>query len=157
VTSDPGAQPATSQAQDTSPESTQPPRKRRGWVKWVALIVGVLVLDFVAMTIVPPFPKGGVAGDACDFPTCFITSSIEFPPPAVVIDLQPDTAPAAAPMIYFHPSISSTILTMWIVMALLLVVAFAATRRMRLGPGAVQNLVEWAYEFGRDFAIGIGG
>jgi F-type H+-transporting ATPase subunit a len=157
VTSDPGSQPATSQPQDTSIEQSQPPRKSRGWVRWVALIVGVLVLDFVAMTFAPPFPKEGKAGDACDFPTCFITSSIEFPPPAVVIDLQPDTAPASAPMVYFHPSISSTILTMWIVMALLLVVAFLATRGMKVVPGAVQNLVEWAYEFGRDFAVGIGG
>jgi F-type H+-transporting ATPase subunit a len=157
VTSDPGVQPATSQAEDTAPQTTQPPRKRRGWVRWVALIVGVLVLDFLAMTFAPPFPRDGKAGDACAFPTCFITGAIEFPPPVVVIDLQPDTAPASAPMIYFHPSISSTILTMWIVMALLLVVAFLATRRMRMAPGAVQNVVEWAYEFGRDFAVGMGG
>jgi F-type H+-transporting ATPase subunit a len=157
VTSDPGVQPATSQAEDTSIQMAQPPRKRRGWVRWVALIVGVLVLDFLAMTFAPPFPKEGKAGDSCAFPTCFITSSIEFPPPVVVIDLQPETAAAAAPMIYFHPSISSTILTMWIVMALLLVVAFLATRRMRIVPGAVQNTVEWAYEFGQNFAVGMGG
>jgi len=53
-------------------------------------------------------------------------------------------------MIYFHPSISSTILTMWIVMALILLLAFAATRGMKTVPRRLQNMVEWAYEFGRD-------
>jgi F-type H+-transporting ATPase subunit a len=28
---------------------------------------------------------------------------------------------------------------------------------MKMSPGRVQNAVEWAYEFGRDFAVGIGG
>jgi F-type H+-transporting ATPase subunit a len=60
-------------------------------------------------------------------------------------------------MVYFHPSISSTILTMWIVMIFILLLAFVATRRMRLVPGRLQNAVEWAYEFGYDFAVGIGG
>jgi F-type H+-transporting ATPase subunit a len=60
-------------------------------------------------------------------------------------------------MVYFHPSISSTILTMWIVMALILLLAFVATRRMKTVPGRLQNVVEWAYEFGSDFAVGIGG
>jgi F-type H+-transporting ATPase subunit a len=31
------------------------------------------------------------------------------------------------------------------------------TRVMRPVPGRAQNLIEWAYEFGRDFAVGIGG
>ena len=69
-------------------------------------------------------------------------------------DLSPATAPSPLPMIYFHPSISSTILTMWIVMAFILLLAFVATRRMKLVPGRLQNVVEWAYEFGRDFAVG---
>jgi F-type H+-transporting ATPase subunit a len=121
------------------------------------LAVAVVVLDVLAVHFVPPFPKDGQSGQACDYPSCFINSVIEFPPPAVVIDLQPSTAFTPAPMIYFHPSISSTILTMWIVMALLLLVGFIATRRMKVVPGRLQNIVEWAYEFGSDFAAGIGG
>ena len=42
-------------------------------------------------------------------------------------------------MIYFHPSISSTILTMWIVMALILFLGILATRRMKSIPGRLQN------------------
>ncbi len=75
----------------------------------------------------------------------------------MVLDPSPATAPATPPMVYFHASISSTILTMWLVIALLLLVAFVATRRMKQRPGRLQNAVEWAYEFGSDFAVGIGG
>jgi F-type H+-transporting ATPase subunit a len=158
VTSDPGVRPVTSQAEDSAAPGLDQGRRKRGpGIPFKFLIPAVLVLDVLAMILLPPFPRGGTAGEACGFPECFITSAIEFPPPVIVIDLQPDTAPTSAPMIYFHPSISSTILTMWIVMALLLVVAFLATRRMRLVPRGVQNVVEWAYEFGRDFAVGIGG
>jgi F-type H+-transporting ATPase subunit a len=160
VTTDPDAMPEKIELKEEATQPAEPARKRRrlssGRVL-LLLILAVVVLDILAVQFIPPFPKGGQPGDACSFPECFITSAIEFPPPAVVVDLQPDTAPNPAPMLYFHPSISSTILTMWIVMALLLLVGFIATRRMKLMPGRLQNVVEWAYEFGSDFAIGIGG
>ena len=160
MTTDPGAKPDKIESIEGEAQPADPIKKRRrlssGRVL-LLLILAVVVLDIVAVMLVPPFPKGGQPGDACDYPSCFINSVIEFPPPAVVIDLQPDTAPNPLPMVYFHPSISSTILTMWIVMALLLFIGFISTRRMKLVPGRVQNVVEWAYEFGSDFAIGIGG
>ena len=160
MTTDPGAIPEKIESVEEAAQPAEPAKKRRrlspGRVL-LLLILAVVVLDLLAVMLVPPFPKGGQAGDACSFPECFITSAIEFPPPAIVVDLQPDTAPNPLPMVYFHPSISSTILTMWIVMALLLLVGFIATRRMKLVPGRLQNAVEWAYEFGSDFAIGIGG
>ena len=157
MTSDPGGAPATKE-EDQSPVATAAPsRKRFGARAFLFLFVAVVALDLLAAIFVPPFPKGGQPGQACDYPACFINSVIEFPPPAVVLDLSPATAPAVTPMVYFHPSISSTILTMWIVMALILLLAFLTTRRMRLVPGRVQNAVEWAYEFGSDFAVGIGG
>ena len=160
MTTDPGAKPDKIESIEGEAQPADPAKKRRRLSSGRVLLLlalAVVVLDIVAVMLVPPFPKGGQAGDACSFPECFITSAIEFPPPAIVVDLQPDTAPNPLPMVYFHPSISSTILTMWIVMALLLLVAFIATRRMKLVPGRLQNAVEWAYEFGSDFAIGIGG
>jgi F-type H+-transporting ATPase subunit a len=134
-------------------------KRRRISARRLLLIVAlaVIVVDILAVILVPPFPKDGKPGDACGFPSCFIQSAIEFPPPAIVWDLSPATAPATPPMVYFHPSISSTILTMWIVMGFILLLAFAATRRMKMVPGRLQNVVEWAYEFGCDFAVGIGG
>jgi F-type H+-transporting ATPase subunit a len=157
VTTDPGGVPATRVEEVGPVASATPPRRRFGVKGLLLLCVAVVALDLLAVILVPPFPSGGQPGQACDYPACFINSALEFPPPAVVFDPAPATAPATAPMIYFHPSISSTILTMWIVMAFILLLAFLATRRMRQTPGRVQNAVEWAYEFGSDFALGIGG
>jgi F-type H+-transporting ATPase subunit a len=157
VTNDPGAPSVTSKEVETTTAPAAAPKKRTHGIPFKFLIPAILALDVLAVLLVPPFPKGGTAGQACGFPECFITSAIEFPPPAIVFDFSPSTAPQTAPMVYFHPSISSTILTMWIVMALILVLAFVATRRMKTTPGRLQNAVEWAYEFGSDFAVGIGG
>ncbi|MGZ6274390.1 MAG: F0F1 ATP synthase subunit A [Candidatus Limnocylindrales bacterium] len=156
MTSDSSGAPATIEEGPAGATAT-PPRRRFGAKAFLFLFVGVVALDILAAIVAPPFPKGGQPGQACDYPACFINSVIEFPPPAVVLDLSPATAPAVAPLVYFHPSISSTILTMWIVMAFILLLAFLITRRMRMMPGRVQNAVEWAYEFGSDFAVGIGG
>ena len=160
MTTDPGAIPEKIESVEEAAQPAEPAKKRRrlssGRVL-LLLILAVVVLDLLAVMLVPPFPKDGQAGQACDFPVCFVTSTIEMPPPAVVLDLQPDTAPNPLPMIYFHPSISNTILTMWIVMALILLVGFIATRRMKLVPGRLQNVVEWAYEFGSDFSAGLAG
>jgi F-type H+-transporting ATPase subunit a len=158
VTIDPGAEPEKTTAEEAKAEAPAKKGRRMSPRRLLLLIaLAVVFIDILAVVFVPPFPAGGKDGDACGFPSCFIQSAIEFPPPAIVLDLQPSTAPAGEPMVYFHPSISSTILTMWIVMAFILLVAFAATRRMKLVPNRLQNIVEWAYEFGSDFAIGIGG
>jgi F-type H+-transporting ATPase subunit a len=155
VTSGPGQGPEVS---DQAEVPVAPaPRKRARGIPFKFLIPAVLVLDVLAVIFVPPFPAGGQAGDACSFPQCFIESAIEYPPPAVVIDLAPSADSGTTPMIYFHPSISSTLLTMWIVIALLLLFGFLATRGLRTVPGRLQNAIEWAFEFGRDFAVGIGG
>jgi F-type H+-transporting ATPase subunit a len=153
---DPGLEPDRS-------EVIEGPKAKRGRFRlgkgrfFLLLGIAVLALDVVALQFAPPFPREGAPGEACDFPSCFITSAIEFPPPNIVLDFSPSDAPETAPMVYFHPSISSTILTMWIVMAFILLLALIATRRMKMVPGRLQNAVEWAYEFGRDFAVGIGG
>ncbi len=144
--------------QESQPAAPATPHARRfGGKAFLVLVAAVVALDVLAAMVVPPFPKGGEPGQACSFPDCFVRSVIELPPPEVVVDLQPSGAPASAPMFYFHPSISSTILTMWIVMILLMLLAFLATRRMKLVPGGVQNAIEWAYEFGMDFTGGFGG
>lgn len=157
MTSDSGGSPVTIRDEEAPAPPATPRRKRPGVRAFLFVVGAVIALDLAAVVFVPPFPKGGAPGQTCGFPECFITSAIEFPPPAVVWDFSPATAPATPPMVYFHPSISSTILTMWLVIALILVLVFVATRRMKQEPGRLQNAVEWAYEFGSDFAVGIGG
>ena len=60
-------------------------------------------------------------------------------------------------LITFTPSISSTILTMWIVMVIVLVVIILMTRGRELLPGRAQNAVEFLYEFMGDFGVSIAG
>ncbi len=123
---------------------------------WLVLVV--VVADVIAFLVAPPFPKGGAPGDACTYPVCYINGTLEFPPPHVVWQLDPaNPLPTGQLVIGFNVSITNTILTMWIVMAVVLFVAILATRAMRDVPGRLQNLVEFAYEGLHDFAVGLGG
>jgi F-type H+-transporting ATPase subunit a len=134
------------------------PAKRRRVHPIVALLLAVVVIDIIAFLLVPPYPKGGEPGDACAFPVCFINGNLEFPPPHVVWDLDPENPmPTGSLVITFHPSITSTIVTMWIIIVVLLLVGFVATRRPRPVPGRLQNFVEWAFESLDGFARTTGG
>lgn len=121
----------------------------------LAALVAVIVLDVIAAIVAPPFPKGGQPGDPIQIPADGITANLEFPAPFVVWDLAPDQASSG--ILQFHPSITSTILTSWIIIAALLVVMILATRRMRDVPHGPQNAVEFAYEALHGFATSIGG
>lgn len=131
---------------------------RRRQIRILAIaIVAVVALDILAYILVPPHPPGE-PGAACPPPVCFINGNLEFPPPEVIIDLDPGGAQLTGALaIGFHASITSTLATMWVVEILILVVMIAATRRMRLVPRGLQNLVEWGYELLENFALSVGG
>ena len=133
------------------------PRRRRVSPRWLVLIAAVVVLDVFAFLVVPPFPREGKPGDECTFPVCFITSSLEFPAPHAVVEFSPMTPEEQAALITFHPSISNTLLTMWMVMVLVIVGAALIARRPKLIPGRAQNVFEWFYEFLGNFGVGIAG
>ncbi len=152
-------QPIPEAAEPGSEEVAAGPRGRwsRGRILGV-LAIAVIAIDVLAFLVAPPFPRGGGPGDACAFPVCFIDGTLEFPPPHVVLDLDPaNPLPSGSLVIGFHPSITSTILTMWIIEAVLLLGAFLATRRLRSVPGRAQNAVEFAYEALRDWTVSMGG
>lgn len=121
--------------------------------RWFLLIGLVIVGNIAAFILVPPFPREGSPGDACSFPVCFINGTLEFPAPHTVIG---PVAPADQ-LVTFTPSISSTILTMWIVMAVVLSVAILMTRGRHLVPGRAQNAFESLYESMGDFGMSIAG
>lgn len=122
------------------------------------VLVSAVLLNVGALILFPPFPPGGAPGDQCAYPVCFINGNLEFPPPHVVIDFDPgNPMPSGSLAVGFHPSLTNTLITMWIVELLILLVAILATRRMREIPHGVQNVVEWAFEGLRDFAISNGG
>jgi F-type H+-transporting ATPase subunit a len=150
VATEPVATPGTPDAPDGSP-------RRRSLRPAFLLIGAVILLDIVAYILFPPFPKNGAPGEPCGFPECFITSTLEFPAVHPVIDFDPATAPGPDQLVTFHPSISATLFTMWIVMAIVLVGVWLLTRRGRLVPSGRQNVFEFVYEFLRDFGIGLAG
>lgn len=123
--------------------------------KVLIALAAVVILDVLAAIVVPPFPKGGVQGDAFAFPADGIASNLELPAPHVIWDLAPNDPTSG--IVQFHPSITSSILTQWIVIAVLLLVMILATRGMRQVPGRVQNVVEFAYESLQNFATSLGG
>jgi F-type H+-transporting ATPase subunit a len=133
----------------------EPKRSRRPAPRWLALIGLVIVLDVVAFIAFPQVAKNGAAD--CPFPACFIENSLEFPAPHTVLDLAPSTPVSATDLVTFHPGISNTILTMWIVMAIVLAGAILMVRGMKLIPGRGQNVIETVYEFLSDFGVGIAG
>jgi len=149
VTSDPVA---TEQVDGSAAAPSRSRLNRR----WLALIVAVLAIDAFVLVVAPP-PNRDNPGEPCSFPACFITGALEFPAPHTVIDLDPASAPAADALITFHPSISNTLLTMWLVMLIVIVGAWLMVRGSKLIPGRAQNVFEWFYEFLGNFGIGIAG
>ena len=137
-------------------DAVAPPRKSSR-NRWLLLIIGVVVLDIAALIAFPPFPKGEQPGVDCPFPACFIQSALEFPAPHTVIDLAPASAAEAGGLVTFHPAISSTLLTMWLVMAIVVIGSALLVRGSKLVPGRGQNVFEFVYEFLSDFGIGLAG
>jgi F-type H+-transporting ATPase subunit a len=148
---------ATDQVAEASGPAPAPGRTsgRRPPPRWLALIGVVILLDIIAFVAFPQVAKDGAA--ECAFPACFIENSLEFPAPHAVVDLAPSSPVSPTDLITFHPSISNTILTMWIVMAIVLSGAFLMVRGAKLIPGRGQNLIETVYEFLSDFGVGIAG
>ena len=152
------AEPPSATTPDSGPEVAPAARSRlRRLAPWLGLVALVLVVDAIAFAVVPPFPRDGAPGDPCPLPVCLIESGLEFPAPHAVIDLAPDSHADPAALVVFDPVISNTILTMWIVMAVVLAGAILMVRGASMIPGRAQNLFEWFYEFLGDFGVGIAG
>ncbi|HYK94559.1 MAG TPA: FoF1 ATP synthase subunit a [Candidatus Dormibacteraeota bacterium] len=124
--------------------------------RWLFLIAAVVVLDVAALIAFPP-PNKDNPGQPCAFPACFITGTLEFPAPHTVIDLDPANAATANGLVTFHPAISSTLLTMWLVMAIVVIGSALLVRGSKLVPGRGQNIFEFVYEFLSDFGLGLAG
>jgi F-type H+-transporting ATPase subunit a len=123
----------------------------------ILLIAIVVVIDAIAFILVPPFPAGGQPGDPCAFPVCYIGGTLELPPPHVVFPAGTEAATGTGLVISAEPSITSTLLTMWLVGGVLLIAIIVLTRGGPGVPGRLQNVGEWAYESLESFGTSLGG
>jgi F-type H+-transporting ATPase subunit a len=134
-------------ADGRGPAPAQPRRSRRSL--WLAALA-VVVVDAVALIVAAPegFPN----------PKSTILQNLEPVPPNVVWDLAPGGPVNNSPLVVeIHPSITSSIVVSWIVIAGLILAGWALTRRLTLVPGRAQNIFEYIYESFADWAEGLGG
>ncbi len=146
---------------DTAAEPTASPSdapadapRKRSRLPILAVIIAVVVIDIVAFIVVPPPPGESGTGK---YPTDGIAANLELVPPHVIFDPIHGDEPAPGALAFFEPTISSTILTSWIVMAFVLFCAILFTRGLRDIPGRAHNFVEFLFESLQNFALSIGG
>ena len=119
------------------------------------LLVFVIVVDVFAFLIVPPFDKETGGQIKCDFPVCYINGNLEFPAPHVVWSL--DGAPQNPDLVTFQVSLTSTLITMFVVTILVIVLLWATSRGHRMVPGRWQNAIEYVWEQIESFGLSLGG
>ena len=154
ATAGPLATEAAPQPSAATPPPPAAPRSRRNI--WLALIGAIVVLDILAFVVVPPYAPGS-PGTPVSGIADLINANFELPAPYVVVDLAPNEPVTPGAIVFFHPSITASLLTMWIVMLLVILLAVFATRGLKLVPRGVQNAVELVYEMLSNFAISLGG
>jgi F-type H+-transporting ATPase subunit a len=119
------------------------------------LLAAVIVIDVIAFFVVPPYDpiEGGTPAE-CVYPICFINGNLELPAPHVVI---PAGHHPPSGLVVFDVSISSTLLTLWIVAAGVILAFWLMTRNAKMVPSGRQNVAEWIFETLESFAMSLGG
>ena len=123
----------------------------------LGLLVVLIAIDVVAYILFPPFDPAGTEPGQCAYPVCWINGNLELPAPHVVWRAAGPVDQAPNALVVFDVSISSTILTLWIVAATVLIAFYALTRGSLPVPHGRQNFAEWAYETVASFGESLGG
>jgi F-type H+-transporting ATPase subunit a len=118
--------------------------------------LGIVALLAIGYVVAPPFPPGGQPGEPINFPTDAIAANFELPAPHVVVDLD-KSSPPSHDLVTFDLTISSSILTGWIIMAIIVVLAILLSRGIEVMPSRAQNALEYVYEGLANFATSLGG
>jgi F-type H+-transporting ATPase subunit a len=142
----PGAPAAATQEAEAASAPTRRPL-------WRILLPAVVILDILAFLFVPPYPKEQ-PGQPVTGIGDLILANLESLTPHIV---WPPGKAAPTGIVSFDPSITNTIVTSWLVIAFLLIVALLARRGMTLVPGRLQNAVEYAWEALENWAVSLGG
>jgi F-type H+-transporting ATPase subunit a len=124
------------------------------WHRVLIVIVAILAIDVLAYVVFPPFDPIDTEAVECVYPVCFINGNLELPAPHAVIPPGHHTPPG---LVVFDVSISSTLLTLWIVAVVVIVAFWLSARGARMVPSKRQNIVEWIFESVANFGMSIGG
>jgi F-type H+-transporting ATPase subunit a len=135
-------------------EAPKSASKRRRNIILLAML-GVIVVDVIAFMLFPPVNTEDPSAPY-SWPADAIKGNIEAIVPHVVWDPTPETPPSTE-LVTFDVTISASLFTMWIIMAIGIVLVIAGTRPRREIPGPFQNAVEWVYESLSNFGISLGG
>ena len=119
------------------------------------MLVGLVVLDAVVIVL------GNILGAPTDWPDIHVPiigtlAASLAGEPLIHIAGEPGRASGGIG-ISSEISISNSLLTMWMVMAVLIVVSFLGTRRLEEVPSGLQNVVEVAVQGLQDFVQSTGG
>jgi F-type H+-transporting ATPase subunit a len=128
-------------------------------IKGLALAsLAAIILLIVAFILVPPFGvnEAGQGDPNADFnyPNDAIRANFELPAPHVVWPANYHPPPG---IIVFDVSVSSTLFTGWIIMAIIILLAFLMSRGVGVVPTRRQNALEYVYEGLANFATSLGG
>ena len=119
------------------------------------LVVAAIAVTAIAFILTPPFPPDRPR-EPYHYPQDGILANFELPAPHVVFDLNPGNE-APHGVVTFDPTISSSLFTGWIVMAVIVILAAIFARSVRLVPSGPQNFLEYIYEGLANFATSLGG
>ena len=124
----------------------------------LGILLAIVVLTIVSFVVSPPL---GVNAEGHSDPTVpfsypadAIKANFELPVPHRV---WPEHHVLPQGIAVFDVSIPSTLFTGWIVMAVIIVLAFVLSRGIRLSPSGPQNALEYVYEGLANFATSLGG
>jgi F-type H+-transporting ATPase subunit a len=138
--------------------ASKPRSNTRLWI--ILAIVGIIALQVGAAMF---FPPAGHDGAPYQYPADgMVGANIELPAPHVVVDLTPSSDPEhprelPTGLVVFDYTISNSLLTGWILMVLIVVVAFLMSFAVRMVPNKAQNALEYVYEGLANFATSLGG
>src|SRR5215212_10009933 len=138
---------------------TQPATSiRRPLILIVLAIVALTVISFIVAPPlgIDPATNEATPGRTFAYPGDAIRANFELPRPHEAFDLDPNHD-AGSSIVTWDLTIPSTLLTGWIVMAVIIVLAFVLSRGIRLSPTGGQNALEYAYEGLANFATSLGG
>jgi F-type H+-transporting ATPase subunit a len=142
--------------------ASKPPSNTRRWL--VLAIAAIIALQAVGLVVAPPYAcEPGVTpcepahdpGQQFAYPGDAILANFELPAPHVVADLTPDTHPSG--ILIWDETISASLFTAWIIMAIIVVLAFLLSRGVSISPRRSQNALEYVYEGLANFATSLGG